>query len=1033
MRIKTNLSVLLIGGLLIANGLFAQNTQNQQATTVPLEAFTFDDLSEDFLEIKKNGMEFYDAQISTHGIEAISKEGSPYIQFIRYIEEWEEILSPFDYSYDTYYKSTSKSSENTPIKTCEWEELGPVVPSLGTSYIAGIGHTEFMRIAKHDPSKMLAGSIYGGLFFSSNAGVSWQSVSDEWSSGGCSWADFSETNQGVIVATTAIEQYNTTGKSGGMTRYGGVMMSSDYGQTWKKILSSNTISPYTKLNKVVFSPVTSNQIYLGMTGGLYRYITTAVDNASYLTLVKNFDVPGVFESTACVDIELILNPDLFPSTPFIAVTVGGYTPGVTNSYHTKAYVSYDGGANFTEVFTNIGTKKFSSFEYSAASAQNQGTLNQAVIHFNASVGGSNSVWTLNLTNLAENQLGSTSTTNVFGGCFAFAVNNFDDDKIVVSRYTGLFGTHNGFTTTSNTMTSSGLHSDIEHFIWHPTNEDELWVCTHGGVERSLDAGVTWKDMSIGLGVANVNTFDDASSSSSKILLALEHDGTVRLDNAYNQSNLNHDWVYFRGGDALGATIIENGDLNFYFSSGQSTNSTGYATSYGPSASSLGFSMGVVYNAWFEPSTTRESVYTPGGSSSQIEVYQSDLVAGQQPTRYSISDFATTPGFTTDYRIRRINSSVTDKAVLFASGWKDWTSGGVDYLLMMNRNANDPNPQNVKNSWVELVMPYDNTTDRNKIAFRDVISSHHIEGRYYIGTSGGYNGSATNQVNAVFSLQLNSNGTHTIVDITGNLENCGIGGAKDYTMIVEKGTHEGIYISTFCGVFYLHGDDLDAGNFNWQEIGTGLPNVKKNGIKANYQINMMRVGTFGRGLWEGCFVCPEDDWSNETGVSPSKFLEVNQFINSTAVIPPSTDVKYRAGTVIDLKPGFYATPGSDFLAFIHPCGPYQGNSFRSAKVNPWENIDMNSLLKEQDATLSSNTTNIVNIYPNPTDHQLTLSLENEIEGKADIKIIDVTGSIIREWTTEFRDENIVVSDLSPGIYTLTITIGDKHQNVRFVKR
>ncbi|PCJ64322.1 MAG: hypothetical protein COA58_13285 [Bacteroidetes bacterium] len=1021
----------------------------------PLEAFTYSIETENFLDIKTNGTQFYDNLITRHGIEEVNTEGSPYGKFNKFIDKWDEILSPYDYDYYAYSQGVGPGSgsggeegaeggegEFPNLTTCPWDELGPVVitndgPAVfQDGYYDGIGHTEFVRIAEFDPSKMLAGSIHGGLFYSSNSGQNWTCVSDEWGLGGCSWADFSEQNPGRILATVSNGQANVTGKASGMSQYGGVMISYDYGQSWDMLLSKNTISPYTRLNKVIFDPSGSgNNAYIAMSGGLFHYSNiNNFDNSSSLVQLSSFEIPGVFENTQCLDIEVISDPSWFVSGNFIAVTVGGFKPNVPNSYSTKAFISFNGGGSFTEVFSNIPNKSACSFEISQSSIQNPFT---AVIHFYAQGASSKFIKTLHLGTLAETTLGVISGLQNFGNCFAFAVNDFNSGRIVLEKGVGLYGTHDNFVTNSTAMFSNELHGDCEHFIWHPVNHNELWVATHGGVSKSIDGGVTWEHRSTGLGVANVNSFDDVSSNKNKILLAMEHNGSVRLENAYNQSNLNHYWTFFGGGDALGALIIENDDLNFYFTSSQSAYGTKYSTSYNTTASSLGFTSGYSFNAWFEPSTDRRSIYTPGGNTSVNNVYKSDLVSGQQPTRYVISDFANTPGCTSPFRTRRINASTTDKNVLFAGGYQDHPDG-TDYFLMMNRDANNANINDVIGSWEEIIMPYDDPTNvvRNKIAFRDVVSSHYVEGRYYIATVGTGAVNSVVRSNSIFILQLNSGGTYSITNITGNFKNCIIGGKKDETIMVEKGTNEGVYVSTRCGVFYLHGDDINAQNYVWQKIGTGLPNVSKNGIKANYDLNKIRVGTNGRGLWEGCFVCPTDVSSTQSGVSTSKFIEVTSYIQSTAIVPDNRDVKYRGGTTVNLNPGFEAERGCEFSAFIHSCLPNGKNSFKSKQsgiYNPWEE-NGNSTLSNKEIVLDKSENGLgIDVYPNPTSDQLTFAIADLENNSATIQIFDMKGQMVKEWVTNFKDEKFVVSDLKSGAYNVVVVIGEKRLTTKIIKK
>jgi hypothetical protein len=61
---------------------------------------------------------------------------------------------------------------------------------------------------------------------------------------------------------------------------------------------------------------------------------------------------------------------------------------------------------------------------------------------------------------------------------------------------------------------------------------------------------------------------------------------------------------------------------------------------------------------------------------------------------------------------------------------------------------------------------------------------------------------------------------------------------------EKGTDEGLYVGTPIGVFYKN-----ATLTQWTYFGTGLPNTEVRDISIAYGAKKIRVGTWGRGLWE----------------------------------------------------------------------------------------------------------------------------------------------------------------------------------------
>ena len=73
--------------------------------------------------------------------------------------------------------------------------------------------------------------------------------------------------------------------------------------------------------------------------------------------------------------------------------------------------------------------------------------------------------------------------------------------------------------------------------------------------------------------------------------------------------------------------------------------------------------------------------------------------------------------------------------------------------------------------------------------------------------------------------------------------------------------------------------------------------------------------------------------------------------------------------------------------------------------------------------------LINIYPNPTSHQLTIvSDQTKID---EVGILDNTGRILKILTKDFNSIN--VTDLAPGIYYLRIISGKKVISRKFIKQ
>ena len=78
-----------------------------------------------------------------------------------------------------------------------------------------------------------------------------------------------------------------------------------------------------------------------------------------------------------------------------------------------------------------------------------------------------------------------------------------------------------------------------------------------------------------------------------------------------------------------------------------------------------------------------------------------------------------------------------------------------------------------------------------------------------------------------------------------------------------------------------------------------------------------------------------------------------------------------------------------------------------------------------------------VYPNPVDGYVNLSLSSDYDGRVDVIVTDATGRRVRQLTFDKAGSNLTaeleVSDLPPGMYYLRILEADRQQVKPFVKR
>jgi len=137
------------------------------------------------------------------------------------------------------------------------------------------------------------------------------------------------------------------------------------------------------------------------------------------------------------------------------------------------------------------------------------------------------------------------------------------------------------------------------------------------------------------------------------------------------------------------------------------------------------------------------------------------------------------------------------------------------------------------------------------------------------TRGGWDGT-----NHVFHT---SDGGTTWNNLTGNLPNLPCNIVK-----YDDGTNGGIYVGTDIGVYYR---DNDLGS--WIQYMNNLPNVIVNDLEINEASNVIRAGTYGRGVWESPNYVT---FNNDAGISEISSPDAS-ICNSSTFDPVITLINY----------------------------------------------------------------------------------------------------------------------------------------------
>ena len=370
------------------------------------------------------------------------------------------------------------------------------------------------------------------------------------------------------------------------------------------------------------------------------------------------------------------------------------------------------------------------------------------------------------------------------------------DEVYVGGIVTSKSTDGGATWTSirddaaNAMT---CHVDVHAIEWRGTT---LYVGTDGGLHRSTNKGVNWVDLSGGLGIAQIYAISQYSGNGNLVY-------TGQQDNGLNRWN-GTGWEHVQVGDWGGSVVHPTQPLTSYgFAQSNLYKTTdGWATmTYLPvTGTETGpFVDTVLSMDPVDPQTLYvglQNVWktTDGGTSwNKISTFGAPYVVVS-----SLAVAASNPAYI--YAVTSNGSiSVTTNG---GSTWTTTASSGLTGLGSRTPLRLAVSPRTTTTAYV--------TTD-----------SYASGARIYRTTDAGV----------------------TWTDFSGSLPSVPVKSA-----VVADGGSDGVYVGTANGVYYRNSSMSD-----WVAFKAGLPNVAITDMEIHQGSQKLRVGTYGRGLWESSIV------------------------------------------------------------------------------------------------------------------------------------------------------------------------------------
>ncbi len=457
----------------------------------------------------------------------------------------------------------------------EWTARGPF--NYG-------GRTRGAAFDVRDESIMIAGSVSGGIYRSENGGADWTRTSDAESQWGisCLTQDTRTGKEDTWYAGSG-ESFNSASQTTAARYVGnGILKSTDNGETWFALESTQTASPETQQDwdliwRVVVDPTASEDVVLAaIRGGIMRsedggetwqeVLTTSGINEIYSDLavtstgvfyasIGGFSGTGaVFRSTDGINWANISSGNL---TSNLERTVFGINPSNENEVYFMA--STPGVGKLT--FNFLGSPEWTSFwKYTYLSGDGSGG------------GGS---WEDRSINLPKGPF-PFDDINLQGGYNMLVTVSPDDPNMVIIGGTNLYRSTSAFADSTSTTFIGGYgeetflpdfqiydtHHPDQHLVFFSQSEPDVMIsCNDGGVFRTDDITATpvvWESLNNAYNTTQFYSvaIDHGTPNSPEVMGGLQDNGTF-----YNNSDDPFDWKFPWSYDGAYTAIADGGNMH----------------------------------------------------------------------------------------------------------------------------------------------------------------------------------------------------------------------------------------------------------------------------------------------------------------------------------------------------------------------------------------------------------------------------------------------------------------------------------------
>ena len=502
--------------------------------TIVFSPFFYANSQEYATMMENSESNFYDIQESFENYYEGKEyeKGKGYKQFKR----WEDFMKPRVYPAANLvlgkqiwkefesFKRLFNTSEDS--RSANWTAVGPTTIANGNGgYSPGLGRVNTVAQDPNNASILYVGVPQGGVWKSTNSGVSWTPKTSALPVSGISDITIDPNNSNVI--------YACTGDGDGNDSYGiGVIKSIDGGDNWTNtsliwesgmehtarrliISHANSNHLYATTSKGVYKSLDAGAHWFLIKEGVYKDLEMHPTDADIIYICNNrveYSTNGgdSFSTASGIGSNIRVEIAISPSSPGKIYAVSGNADGGLSGF----YESTDSGQSFT----------LKSNSPNILSASNTGS------------GDGGQAWY----DLAITCDPNNSNTVYVGGVNVWKTTDGGSDFDIITHWS------------LGTNWIEYLHADIHTLEFFGNN---LYAGSDGGIAISTNNGDTWNDLSAGLQNSQFYEIDVMPSNANKIIGGSQDNGSMRIDGT--------NAVQVLGGDGMNA-LFHRSNPNTWF-------------------------------------------------------------------------------------------------------------------------------------------------------------------------------------------------------------------------------------------------------------------------------------------------------------------------------------------------------------------------------------------------------------------------------------------------------------------------------------